>query len=144
MTIEFKVKKMHPDAILPSYAKEGDACMDLCSYENYTLKQGERRAIATGLQVEFPFGYEMIVKPRSGLALKYGVTVLNTPGTVDAGYRGEIKVILINHGEAPYKIKKGDRIAQAELSRVEKVVIKESEELSETSRGSGGFGSTGL
>jgi dUTP pyrophosphatase len=143
MPIEFKVKKMHPDAIIPSYAKEGDACMDLSSYEDYTLKPGERRALATGLQVEPPQGYEFQVRPRSGLAAKYGITVLNTPGTVDAGYRGEVKVILINLGQEAYSIKKGDRIAQGKVSRVEEVVIRECEELSETARGSGGFGSTG-
>jgi dUTP pyrophosphatase len=143
MPVDFKVKRIHPDARIPSYAKEGDACMDLSSCENYTLKRRERKAIATGLQVEVLSGYEMQIRPRSGLALKYGVTVLNTPGTVDAGYRGELKIILINLGELPYEIKKGDRIAQAKISPVEKVVIIESEELSETARGSSGFGSTG-
>jgi len=145
MSLILRVKKIYPDAILPSYAKEGDACMDLCSYEDYILKRGERKAIGTGLRFEIPSGYEMQVRPRSGAAIKYGITVLNTPGTVDSGYRGEVKVIMINLGEEPYSIHKGDRIAQAKISRVEDIVIQESiEELSETPRGSGGFGSTGV
>lgn len=143
MSIEFKVKKMHPDAIIPSYAKEGDACMDISSYEDYTLKPGERKAIATGLQVEPPRGYEFQIRPRSGLAAKYGITVLNNPGTVDAGYRGEVKIILINLGQEEYSVKKGDRVAQGKVSPVEEVVIREYEELSDSARGSGGFGSTG-
>ena len=143
MTIELKVKKIHPDAVLPSYAKPGDAGMDLCSYINYVLQPGERKLFGTGLKVEIPQGYEMQIRPRSGLALKVGITVVNTPGTVDSGYRGELGVILINHGSESYEIKKGERIAQGVISKIEEVLIKEVENLSDSERGVGGFGSTG-
>jgi dUTP pyrophosphatase len=100
-------------------------------------------AVGTGMKVEIPEGYECQVRPRSGLALKHGVTVLNAPGTIDADYRGEIRVILVNLGESPFRIEKGDRIAQMVLTRVEKINWEESPELGDTERGSGGFGSTG-
>jgi len=141
--VHIKIEKIFPDAILPSYAHPGDAGMDLFSYETYILKLGERRLFKTGLKVEIPEGYEMQIRPRSGSALNHGVTVLNTPGTIDAGYRGEVGVILINHGEEVYSIKKGDKIAQAVISSVERAVLEEVEKLEESSRGEGGFGSTG-
>ena len=141
--VDIKIEKIFSDAILPSYAHPGDAGMDVFSYETYILKPGERRLFKTGLKVELPEGYEMQIRPRSGLALNHGVTVLNTPGTIDAGYRGEVGVILINHGEKVYSIKKGDKIAQAVISSVEKAVLEEVEKLEESSRGEGGFGSTG-
>src|SRR3989304_10334258 len=112
MAIEVKVKKMHPDAQVPVYMTAGAACMDIFSYEECTLIPGETRVVGTGLQFEVPIGYEMQVRPRSGLAAKFGVTVLNTPGTLDADYRGELKIILVNHGDKSYEVKKGDRIAQ--------------------------------
>ena len=143
MAIEVKVKKMHPDAQVPVYMTAGAACMDIFSYEECTLIPGETRVVGTGLQFEVPIGYEMQVRPRSGLAAKFGVTVLNTPGTLDADYRGELKIILVNHGDKSYEVKKGDRIAQAKISKVEEVLIIESEELSTTERGSGGLGHTG-
>ena len=141
--ITLKVKKIHPDAIIPSYAHAGDAGMDLYSYEDGVLQPGERRLFKTGLNVEIPFGYEMQIRSRSGLALKNGIIVLNSPGTIDAGYSGELGIILVNHGKEAYEIKKGDKIAQGKISKVEQVEIKVVEELSETSRGEGGFGSTG-
>lgn len=141
--MDIKIEKIFPDAILPSYAYSGDAGMDLFSYETYILKPGERRLFKTGLKVEILEGYEMQIRPRSGLALNHGVTVLNTPGTIDAGYRGEVGVILINHGKEIYSIKKGDKIAQVVINSVERVVLEEVEKLEESSRGKGGFGSTG-
>ena len=116
---------------------------DLCSAEETVILPGARIAVATGLRLEIPEGFECQVRPRSGIALKKGVTVLNAPGTIDADYRGEVRVILINHGEEPFSIAKGDRIAQMVLARVERLVWDEVKDLSETSRGSGGFGSTG-
>ena len=141
--VDIKIEKIFPDAILPSYSHPRDAGMDLFSYETYILKPGERRLFKTGLKVEIQEGYEMQIRPRSGLALNHGVTVLNTPGTIDAGYRGEVGVILINHGEEVYSIGKGDKIAQAVISSVERAVLEEVEKLEESSRGEGGFGSTG-
>ena len=141
--VNIKIEKIFPDAILPSYAHPGDVGMDLFSYETYILKPGERRLFKTRLKVEIPEGYEMQIRPKSGLALNHGVTVLNTPGTIDAGYRGEVGVILINHGKEVYSIKKGDKIAQAVISSIERAVLEEVEKLEESSRGEGGFGSTG-
>ncbi len=132
------------DTQLPSFAHSGDACADLRAAENLILKQGERKAVSTNLIAEIPEGYEIQVRPRSGLALKHGVTVLNSPGTIDSGYRGEIRVILINLGEVPFEISKGDRIAQICVRKVEEVHYEWAEELSESERGHGGFGSTGI
>lgn len=142
--IMFKVKKIKENAKLPEYAKEGDAGMDLFSTEKYVLMPGQRTLVSTGLQVEFPIGYELQIRPRSGLALKKGISLVNTPGTIDAGYRGEIGVILINLGQEVVEILPGDKIAQAVLNKFETAEIVESIELSETSRGEGGFGSTGF
>ena len=144
MTLEIKIKKIKPDAILPNYVHKGDAGMDLFSCENYTLDSGERRLFGIGLKVEIPEGYEMQLRPKSGLALKYGITVLNTPGTIDSCYRGEVGVILVNHGNEDYEVKKGEKIAQAVINKIEIVKVIEVEELSNSSRGEGGFGSTGL
>ena len=144
MTLEIKIKKINSEAILPNYVHKGDAGMDLFSCENYILGSGERKVFGIGLKVEIPEGYEMQIRPKSGLASKYGITVLNTPGTIDSCYRGEVGVILVNHGHENYEIKKGEKIAQAVINKVEAVKIIEVEELSDTSRGGGGFGSTGL
>jgi dUTP pyrophosphatase len=141
--IKIKIKKIHPDAIIPKYAHDGDAGMDLFSVEDVVIKPRYRLAVRTGLEFEIPNGYEMQIRPRSGMALKSGITVLNTPGTVDSGYRGEIKAILINLSSEDYSIKKGDKICQAIINKVERVQIEETKELSETKRGKGGFGSTG-
>ena len=138
-----KIKKINSEAIIPKYAHEGDSGMDVYSINNYELKSGERKLIGTGLKVEIPIGYEIQVRPKSGLALKKGLTVLNTPGTVDSGYRGELGVILINHSNETYNIGKGEKVAQIILSKVEKMVLEETEELSSTERDVGGFGSTG-
>ncbi len=142
MTVQFK--RIHPDAVLPAYAHEGDAGMDLRSVEDLVLPPGKRSLIRTGLVMALPAGYEAQVRPRSGLALKHGVTVLNSPGTIDAGYRGEVGVILANHGEAPFEIKSGDRIAQLVIASVVSATVVEVAELAASERGEGGFGSTGV
>jgi dUTP pyrophosphatase len=142
MTLKFR--RIHPDAALPSYAHEGDAGMDVRSVEDVEIAPGSRALVHTGLVMMLPPGWEAQVRPRSGLALKHGVTVLNTPGTIDAGYRGEVGVILANFGEGPFKVAKGDKVAQIVVAPVERAEIVESAELDETERGSGGFGSTGV
>jgi len=130
---------------LPSYATAQSAGMDLTAAleEAIELGPGERALVPTGLAMALPDGYEAQIRPRSGLALKHGVTVLNTPGTIDADYRGEIKVILINHGQEPFTIERGMRIAQMVVERFETVGWDIVEDLEDTSRGAGGFGSTG-
>ena len=128
---------------LPSYATDGAAGMDVLSAETVNIAPGRRYAVATGLAVAIPDGYEIQVRPRSGLALKHGITVPNTPGTIDSDYRGELKVILINHGEDTFAIARGDRIAQLVVAPVTQGVWQEVEDLDDTDRGSGGFGSTG-
>ena len=128
---------------LPAYATDGAAGMDVVSAEEIILRPGARHAVATGFAVAIPSGYEIQVRPRSGLALKHGITVPNTPGTIDSDYRGELKVILINHSADNFPIRRGDRIAQLVLSPVTQGTWDEVEELDETTRGSGGFGSTG-
>ena len=128
---------------LPAYATEGAAGMDIVSAEDVTLASGARHAVATGLSVAIPAGYEIQVRPRSGLALKHGISVPNTPGTIDSDYRGELKVILINHGAEPFAIARGDRVAQLVLAPVTQAAWNEVADLDETERGAGGFGSTG-
>jgi dUTP pyrophosphatase len=141
--VKVHVKRVSPDATLPSLSHPGDAAFDLCSVVDYELKPGERAAIPTGLVLEIPPGFEGQVRPRSGLALKSSVTVLNTPGTIDSGYRGEVKTIMINLGSEPFMIEKGMRISQLAIRPVPDVQFLEVEELSESARGEGGFGSTG-
>jgi dUTP pyrophosphatase len=131
------------DLTLPSYATAGSAGMDLRSAENLTLKPGARALVATGIAIALPDRFEAQVRPRSGLAVKHGVTVLNAPGTIDADYRGEIKVALINHGQADFIITRGDRIAQMVVAPVTTVDLVEVVSLDETARGAGGFGSSG-
>ena len=128
---------------LPAYATEGAAGMDIVSAEDVTLAPGARHAVATGLALAIPPGYEIQVRPRSGLALMHGVSVPNTPGTIDSDYRGELKVILINHGAEPFAIARGDRVAQLGLAPVTQAAWNEVADLDETERGAGGFGSTG-
>jgi len=128
---------------LPAYATSGAAGMDVVSAEDLVLPPGARHAVATGLAVAIPPGFEIQVRPRSGLALKHGITVPNAPGTIDSDYRGELKVILINHGATPFEILRGDRVAQLVLAPVTRAGWVEVAELDETSRGEGGFGSTG-
>ena len=128
---------------LPTYATDGAAGMDVLAAESVTLLPGERWPVATGLAVAIPHGYEIQVRPRSGLALKHGIGVPNAPGTIDSDYRGELKVILINHGQTPFEVRRGDRIAQLVLAPVVRTSWLKVDELDETARGAGGFGSTG-
>ncbi|MDF7775468.1 dUTP diphosphatase [Sphingomonas sp. AOB5] len=128
---------------VPAYATEGAAGMDVVAAEDLTLAPGGRHAVATGFAMAIPVGYEVQVRPRSGLALKYGITCLNTPGTIDSDYRGEVKVILANLGDTPFPIARGDRIAQLVPAPVQRAELALVETLDETARGAGGFGSTG-
>jgi len=140
-----RVKKREAQAELPCYESPGAAGMDLRAFieKEISLEPLERAKIPTGLFMEIPQGYEAQVRPRSGLAAKYGVTVLNSPGTIDSDYRGEIEVILVNFGKEPFKVRNGDRIAQMVISPVFRAALSDAEILSETPRGTGGFGSTG-
>ena len=128
---------------LPAYATEGAAAMDICSADDYTLAFMEPRLVKTGFAIAIPAGYEVQVRPRSGLALKHGIMVVNAPGTIDCDYRGEICVILMNTQEEQFEIRRGDRIAQLVLAPVIQAQMVEVNELDETQRGAGGFGSTG-
>jgi len=128
---------------LPAYATAGAAGMDVVAAEELVLAPGARHAVATGFAMAIPVGFEVQVRPRSGLALKHGITCLNTPGTIDSDYRGEVKVILANLGDAPFPIARGDRIAQLVPAPVQHADLEEVASLDETARGSGGFGSTG-
>ena len=128
---------------LPSYATQHAAGLDVVAAENLVLAPGARHAVATGFAIAIPHGYEVQVRPRSGLALKFGITCLNTPGTIDSDYRGEVKVILANLGREPFEVRRGERIAQLVPAPVLKASFREVPELAETSRGAGGFGSTG-
>lgn len=141
MTV-IKFRRLKPVPI-PQYQTAEASGIDLHSAESLTIKPGEFQVIDTGIAIELPKGLEAQVRPRSGLAAKYGIGVLNSPGTIDADYRGEIKVILFNFGKKPFKVKKYDRIAQLVFSSVTKVTLKEQKKLSKTARGSGGFGHTG-
>lgn len=146
MTIRISIKRLEggEDLPLPAYATEGAAGMDVVAAESLVLAPGARHAVATGFAFAIPDGYEVQVRPRSGLALKHGVTCLNTPGTIDSDYRGEVKVILANLGAEPFPIARGDRIAQLVAAPVQRAVFDEVYDLNNTVRGSGGFGSTGV
>ncbi|GMM61448.1 dUTP diphosphatase [Novosphingobium pituita] len=128
---------------LPAYATEGAAGMDVVAAEDVDLAPAQRHAVATGLALAIPHGYEIQVRPRSGLALKHGISAPNAPGTIDSDYRGELKIILINHGQESFAIRRGDRIAQLVLAPVTRGTWLEVDDLGETARGEGGFGSTG-
>lgn len=143
--IPVRVKRLpHGEGLpLPAYATAGAAGMDVVSAEDVVIGPGGRYPVATGLAVAIPHGYEIQVRPRSGLALKYGITVPNTPGTIDSDYRGELKVLLINHGAEPFTIARGDRVAQLVVAPVVQGSWLEVDALDETARGEGGFGSTG-
>jgi dUTP pyrophosphatase len=145
VSVRVEVKRLPHGAglPLPAYATSGAAGMDIVSAEAVSIAPGARHAVATGLSVAIPEGYEIQVRPRSGLALKHGITVPNTPGTIDSDYRGELKVILINLGEEPFAIARGDRVAQLVLAPVVQAAWDEVAELDATERGEGGFGSTG-
>lgn len=141
MTLAFK--RVHPEAVLPAYAHESDAGMDIRSVAEVVIPARGRALVPTGLVVLLPPNYEAQVRPRSGLALKSGITVLNTPGTIDAGYRGEIGVILFNTTDTDFAVHKGDRVAQIVIAPVTRVEVVETDSVEETDRGAGGFGSTG-
>ena len=142
--MKVKVMRLRKDIPLPQYRHQGDAGVDLLNAgENISLKSQERALIPTGIKVAVPSGYELQIRPRSGLAINKGLTVLNTPGTVDSNYRGEVKVIVFNASNETVEIEKGERIAQAVLKKVEHIEWEECEKLDETTRNEGGFGSTG-
>lgn len=143
MNYDLKIKLIDEEATLPYQAHPGDAGLDLFSIEEMFIQPGEAALIRTGIQIELPKGTEAQVRPRSGLALKHSITVLNSPGTIDEGYRGEIKVILINHGKAVFKVEKKMRIAQMVIAPVLNVNLIQAEELTNSIRGEGGFGSSG-
>ena len=144
-SVKVEVKRLAngADLPLPAYATDGAAGMDVVSAEDVTIEPGARHAVATGLSMAIPQGYEIQVRPRSGLAFKHGITVPNTPGTIDSDYRGELKVLLINHGPAAFDIARGDRVAQLVLAPVVQAAWDVVDELDATARGEGGFGSTG-
>ncbi|MGL5197314.1 MAG: dUTP diphosphatase [Chroococcales cyanobacterium] len=143
--MKLKIYPLHPDAIIPTYAHDNDSAMDLSANEEVTLHPGERKLVGTGIAIELPPLTEAQIRPRSGLAYKQGITVLNTPGTIDEGYRGEIKVILINHGQEVFQVLKGMRIAQMAITPVLRPEIEvATTEILATARGANGFGSTGV
>jgi dUTP pyrophosphatase len=143
--VRIRLKRLpHGEGLpLPEYATGGAAGLDVVAAETLTLAPGARHAVATGFAIAIPEGYEVQVRPRSGLALKHGITCLNTPGTIDSDYRGEVKVILANLGDAPFEVVRGERIAQLVPAPVLRAVFAEADRLGETERGAGGFGSTG-
>jgi dUTP pyrophosphatase len=145
VTVSIRISRLpHGHGLpLPSYATPGAAGMDVVAAEDIDLQPGQRHAVATGFRVAIPDGYEIQVRPRSGLAFKHGITVPNTPGTIDSDYRGELKVLLINHGSEPFPVRRGERIAQLVPAVVTVASFEEVDDLCETERGHGGFGSTG-
>ena len=145
MSIAIQLKRLpHGEGLpAPSYATDGAAGLDVVAAEDVILAPGARHAVATGFAIAIPPGFEVQVRPRSGLALRHGVTCLNTPGTIDEDYRGEVKVILANLGSEPFEVRRGERIAQLVPAPVQKARFEEVAELDETGRGGGGFGSTG-
>ena len=145
MTITIQLQRLpHGEGLPPpAYATPGAAGMDVVAAEDIVLEPGQRHAVATGFAIAIPPGFEVQVRPRSGLAIKHGITCLNTPGTIDEDYRGEVKVILANLGSEPFAVKRGERIAQLVPAPVQKAAFAEVAELNETGRGAGGFGSTG-
>lgn len=138
------VRRLDAALPLPAYAQADDAGLDLHAAEAVTLAPGARALVPTGIALAIPPGFAGLVLPRSGLALRHGVTVLNTPGLIDAGYRGEVKVLLVNHGQAPVTLDRGDRVAQLVVHRVERVVLAPVAALPDSTRGTGGFGSSGV
>ncbi|HPT78880.1 MAG TPA: dUTP diphosphatase [Candidatus Atribacteria bacterium] len=142
--MELKIKKLNPNARLPEYAHPGDAGLDLFSVVDLSIDPGEAKLVPTGIAIELPPGTEAQVRPRSGLALKHQITLLNSPGTIDEGYRGEVAVIMINHGKQTFHVHAGMKIAQMVIQKVLRVSVKECDELSDSQRGIGGFGSTGI
>jgi dUTP pyrophosphatase len=142
--LEIQVQRLDPDLPLPAYAHPGDAGADLLTTVDVTLAPGERAMVPTGIAIALPAGFVALVHPRSGLAARHGLSIVNSPGTVDAGYRGEIKVMLINHDPVePIELRRGDRIAQLVIQRVERALFTEVGDLPDSVRGDGGYGSTG-
>lgn len=146
MSVTVKFLRLNPSATIPRYATAQAAGMDIaaCLGEPIVIEPQSSALIPTGFAIELPEGYEAQLRPRSGLALRYAISLANTPATIDADYRGEVKVILINHGKAPFQVRHGDRIAQMVIAKVERASFIEVEALSETERGAGGFGHTGV
>lgn len=141
--ISVKIEKVDSHAIIPTYAHGDDACCDLYIIEDYIIKKGHRGLLRTGIAIEIPTGYEIQIRPRSGLALKQGITLVNAPGTIDAQYRNEITLLVINFGELPVTLRRGDRAAQMCIKPVYKIEFEEVDKLSNSDRGLGGWGSTG-
>jgi dUTP pyrophosphatase len=141
--MKLRIRRLSPDAIIPAYAHPGDAGLDLHACEDVALDPGVSCLVPTGVAIELPEATEAQVRPRSGLALKHSVTVLNTPGTIDEGYRGEVGVVLINHGSSTFQVTRGMRIAQLVVQKRWTVEVVEVDGLTDTTRGAGGFGSTG-
>jgi dUTP pyrophosphatase len=143
-SVEVLLTRLDPGVPVPSYATPGDAGADLVTTTDEVVDPGERVTVGTGVAIALPEGYAAFVHPRSGLAARVGLSIVNTPGTIDSGYRGEIRICLINHDlREPIKLRRGDRIAQLVVQRVEHAVFREVDELGETRRGTGGYGSTG-
>lgn len=142
--MKLEVNRINKDARLPEYAHPGDAGLDLFAVEELEIEAGDSALVPTGIAIALPQGHEAQIRPRSGLALRHQITLLNTPGTIDCGYRGEIGVIVINHGKEPFLVSKGMKIAQMVVKPVITVDVCEVENLDDTSRGEGGFGSTGF
>ena len=140
-----KVKLLRDGANVPEFMSEGAAGADLraCLNERIVLEPGERVLVSTGIEIEIPGGYEGEVRPRSGLAVRHGISLVNSPGTIDSDYRGEVKIIMINHGDRPFEINHGDRIAQLLINKVERPIFEIVDELTDTERAEGGFGSSG-
>jgi dUTP pyrophosphatase len=141
---ELLVRRLHPDAKLPTGAYPGDAGLDLASVEDALLEPGERRVLGTGLAVAIPDGHAGFVQPRSGLAARHGISVVNSPGLIDAGYRGELRVVLLNTGREPFEIRSGDRIAQLVVLRLPELEVQEVDELPDSERAHRGFGSSAV
>ena len=141
--VPVKIEKIDPHAIIPTYAHEDDACCDVYIIEDYIIRPGQRMLLRTGIAIEIPTGYEVQLRPRSGLAYKHGLSLVNAPGTVDAQYRNEIKLLVINLGRKPVSLKRGDRAAQMCIKPVYKMNFEEVDKLSDSDRGLGGWGSTG-
>ncbi len=139
-----RIKKTRPEARIPDYAHNDDAGVDLYSCSDLVLAPGERAIVPIGIKISIPQGYEAQVRPKSGLALNHGITMLNSPGTIDAGYRGEVCVIVINHGKEDFFIEQGKKIAQLVFNKIERARFEEVDDLDDTHRGEGGFGSSGL
>jgi dUTP pyrophosphatase len=141
--VPVKIEKVDPHAIIPTYAHSDDACCDLYIIEDYIIRKRQRRICRTGIAVEIPTGYEIQIRPRSGLALRQGISLVNAPGTIDAQYRNEIKLLVINLGQSPVSLRRGDRVAQMCIKPVYTMKFTEVDKLSESDRGLGGWGSTG-